>query len=175
MTTDGSDFVCFADRIPDKGILIRINATHGRGSGVNLRGVTYDDIEDVVSFNSKPAWGPQSRNNKTVPCALCARCGKSSSKMIVANPTTRDFKLLLVRREYTGVLMTTKESKKLICIDIDTKSYNTSNMLRPISSKARPTNTVKLYPAVLRCNSMYCEAQGLYKDKNRVQCAVITF
>ena len=167
MTTDGSDFVCFADRISENDMLMRANATQGRGSGsVNLRGVTYDDIEDVVSFDTNPASGPKSRNNKAVPCALCARCGKTNSKMVVAN--LNDFRRFAAQREYFGVLMSTKESKKLICVSIDATKYNTTS-IRPL------TNTNKIYPAAVKCSSMYCEAQGFYRDKYRVQCMVVTF
>ena len=175
VTTDGSEYVCLGNSAV--GPPVRRNRTRGRnlGSDVKLRGVTYGDIEDVLNFFTIiPPSGNNTRNNRTVPCALCAREGKSSSKMIIARPS--QIRKFYAQREYIGVLMSSKESKKLICLSVDARKYENDNIAKTISSRFPLSNTVKLHPAELRCNTMYCEAdRDNYKERHRVGCMVVTF
>ena len=173
VTTDGSDYLCLGDDA--YGHVVRKNRSRNLGSSVKLRGVTYGDIEDVVNYLSiKPPSGKNTRNNGTVPCALCARSGKSSSKMIV-NVLSKVRKFY-TQREYHGVLMSSKESKKLICLTIDATTYENKKIAGTISARFPLSDTVKLHPAELKCNSMYCEAdKEHYKEEHRVACTVVTF
>ena len=175
VTTDGSDYICLTNE-PDH-VPLRPTKTKGRnlGSNVNLTAVTYNDIEDVFNFYTKnPPFGPTTRNNKTVPCAICARRGKSSSKTIVGISREMYDKKFpgAIQQEYFGVLMSAKESKKLICLTIDARGFNTTG-IKPLTFST--ANTVKIYPAELRCNSMYCDTSKHYQDEYRVRCMVVTF
>lgn len=170
MTTDGSDYLCLSDDPIDPAM--RKKKSRDLGSSVSLRGVTYGDVEDVVNFFTKyPPSGKHTRNNKTVPCALCARRGKSSSKMIVAINNFTKIRNFNVQREYYGVLMSTKHSKKLICLSADAKEYKRNNR----SPRVSLSETIQLHPAELRCNSMHCEDDRNYEEGFRVRCVVVTF
>ncbi|XP_028412411.1 uncharacterized protein LOC114535227 [Dendronephthya gigantea] len=165
VTTDGSDYICLPDNPED--IPIKVTKTKGRtlGSSVFIRGVTYDDIEDTVVRLSGPV-----SNNKTIPCAVCARKGKSSSKMIYSMPKT--MRKMGIQREYFGILMSAKKSRKFVCLSVDARGYD-GNMTK---TNWRQLNTIKLHPAELRCNSMYCEVNNkTYNDGHRVKCMVVTF
>ncbi len=175
VTTDGSDYLCLADnteQLPPRKLK---TPNRNLGSSVNLRGVTYGDMEDVVNFfTTIPPTGPNTRNNKTVPCALCARPNKSGSKMLLAIPSK--IRKFYIQREYYGILMSSKESKKLICVSVDGREYKNDKISNTISSRFPLSNTVKLHPAELRCNSMYCETdKKYYKEGYRVKCMVVTF
>ncbi|CAB4014825.1 Hypothetical predicted protein, partial [Paramuricea clavata] len=175
VTTDGSDYLCLSDN-PDYGAW-RPTKTPGRnfGSSVSVRGVTYGDVEDVVNFiDPTPPSGPTSKNNKTVPCAVCARSGKSGSKMMSAIYDRGKTDKFNMQREYFGVLMTSKESKKLICLSVDAKEYKNKKIKNMVSIPI--SNTVQIHPAELKCSSMYCEADDTYyKKAHRVKCIVVTF
>jgi hypothetical protein len=189
VTTDGSDYLCLSDN-PDDGAP-RPTKTPGRkfGSSVSVRGVTYGDVEDVVNFfYIVPPFGPTSKNNKTVPCAVCARSGKSGSKMMGAILDMKKVKKFNMQWEYFGVLMASKESKKLICLSVDAKEYKNKEIKNMVSIPI--SNTVQIHPAELTCNSMYCKAGDrnhtdyykekykvthYYKEGYRVKCMVVTF
>ncbi|XP_046847570.1 uncharacterized protein LOC124441183 [Xenia sp. Carnegie-2017] len=84
VTTDGSDFFCLSDTPEDAPTRASSSRNRYPGNSVNLRGVTYGDIEGVLSLHAIPPSGIHSRNNKTVPCTICARYGKSSSAVVSA-------------------------------------------------------------------------------------------
>lgn len=166
ITTDGSDYICLPNNPEDSPL--RATKTKGRnlGSSVFVRGVTYDDIEDTVV-----RMAPMSNaNNKTIPCAVCGRKGKSSSKMIFSMPTT--MKKMGIQREYFGILMSAEKSRRFICLADDARGYE-SNITK---SNWSQLNSVKLHPAELQCNSIHCEVnKKRYNDGHRMKCMVVTF
>lgn len=177
VTTDGSDFFCLSDTPEDAPTRASSSRNRYPGNSVNLRGVTYGDIEGVLSLHAIPPSGIYSRNNKTVPCTICARYGKSSSAVVSAiERKIRNFSY--IQREYRGVLMSTRESKKLICLSVDSKKYLNKKTTSENGSKTSKTliNTVKIHPVELQCNSLHCESSpNIYKEGNRIKCLVVTF
>ena len=165
VTNNGSDYLC----LPDKGegpFRYKSNRMVHEQRSVKIQGVTYGDIEDVFSFNSKPLPANESKTNyMLVPCAVCSRADKTASIMLLSsNDTTLNDHH--IKREYVGVLMSTKQSNTFACVSLNPQTYR--DKMEPL------VDPVQLHPVELKCDSLYCKASSKYEDKHRILCVVGT-
>lgn len=171
VTADGSDYLCLPDNATFKALRPISSRKGNIHNSVSMRGVTYGDIEDVISHYNPPPNNIASRNNKSVPCAVCMRNDKAASVMLVAqDPDVPLYMKFGMQREYTGILMSSKQSNKFVCVSIGAKSYlNKEGVVLD-----GLVDTVRLHPAELKCESLYCDSNQIYSDKHRVSCVVGT-